>query len=76
MPDITLTVSTGFLAKMRAAIVEDQPELAGQPNTVLNEAVRVFIRQKVRRWVNDFETRTAIVTAAAAVVPPTDADIA
>lgn len=75
MADITFTVSTNFLTKARAAIVHEQPELAGETNAVLNEAARQRIRTMTRDWVNSAQRASALVAAQAAVVPVTDPDI-
>lgn len=76
MAQVSYEVSTAFLARMRAVIVAEQPALAGQSNTVINEAARVRIRQMARDWVRNHEQAAATRTATAAVAIPTDTDIA
>lgn len=75
MAQVSFEISTAFLARMRAAVVAEQPALAGQTNTVINEAARVRVRQLVRNWVLSHEQAQAATTAAAGVVVPNDADI-
>jgi D-alanyl-D-alanine carboxypeptidase len=79
MPDVLFTVSTGFLQRMRDAIVREQSNLQGQSNTVLNEAARVRVRTLIKQWVVQSEENAAVATAAqtarAGISQPGDGDI-
>lgn len=79
MATVSFEISTAMLTRMRAAIVRDQPALAGQNNTVLNEAARVHCRQLIKNWLVDNEraaaVNPAIIAATASVSIPGDAEI-
>lgn len=68
-------ISVDFGARMRAAVLIDQPQLEGQSDVVLDEAARVYARKMIRDWVFNTEARTATVDAISSVPVPTDADI-
>ena len=75
MPTMSFTISTGYLGRIRTAIQNEQPNLVGQTNTVINEAARVKVRQLIEEWIFQREQSAAAQAALAAVTKPTDVDI-
>jgi hypothetical protein len=75
MPSFTYTVSTEFLARMRAVVLAERPELAGQTTTQINDAVKARVRQLAVIWVNNGENIAAAKAGQATVLMPTEADI-
>jgi hypothetical protein len=75
MPTITLTTSTDFALRVKAAMVNERPDLANATNTVMNAAIQKKIRNLTADWVHNYERMAAATSAASGVAAPTDADI-
>jgi hypothetical protein len=75
MPTMTLTTSSEFALRMKAAIINEKPELANATNTLINAAIQKKARNFMADWVHKYEASMAVTTAANSVVYPSDADI-
>lgn len=75
METITFTLTDDFAARVRTAILHEQPELAKQDEADITEAARVKVRTMICDWIHAYERGAAARAAQNAVIAPTDADI-